>query len=276
MAAGYNPLIRLLRACSNAAEPTGFAMFPTAGFQLCRTPPQVHLLIPVMLPRRSLVLLLVSTLIPILCHASPSASSWREDFSGGMDQWWSEGGERVWVEGGRMRMWADDLKHPGGNVATAWSERPLPVDFELEVDAHVDSSSLGVNNINLFFSYTDPNGTPLKQTRDSRKSAAYNLYHQLNGYIITFVREEGKARMRIRRNPGFVLLAESRDGESDAGVTYTLNVRKQNGEIIFRINGREMVRAKDPKPWGEGLLGLRTFRTQLWWDNVRVRDLAVK
>ena len=205
--------------------------------------------------------------------AASAAAGWEEDFSGGMSRWWSEGGERVWVEDGRLRVWADAPAIAGGGVATVWSRRPLPADFELEVDAHVVSSSTGVNNINLFFCYADPAGRPLEETRDARRSADYNLYHQLNGYIATFVREAGAARIRLRRNPGFNLLVEQRGGETRAGVTYRLTLRKQGGEIVFSIDGREMARASDPTPWGGGLFGLRTFRTNLWWDNVRVRPL---
>jgi hypothetical protein len=71
-----------------------------------------------------------------------------------------------------------------------------------------------------------------------------------------------------------VLLAEHKEGECRAGVTYRLNVRKRGGEIVFAVDGRELARANDPNPWGGGLLGLRTFRTELWWDNVRVRPLG--
>ena len=202
-----------------------------------------------------------------------AAVGWEEDFSHGMAGWWSEGGERVWVQDGRLHVWADAPLVAGGGVATVWSRRPLPADFELEVDAHVVSSTTDVNNINLFFSYSDPAGRPLEETRESRRSAAYPLYHQLNGYIATFVKEAGAARIRLRRNPGFKLLVEQRGGDTRAGVTYRLTLRKQGGEISFCIDGREMARATDPNPLSGGLFGLRTFRTNLWWDNVRVRSL---
>ena len=208
-----------------------------------------------------------------LAGASSAAAGWDEDFSAGMSGWWPEGGERVWVEEGRLHVRADAPQVAGGGVNTVWSRRPLPADFELEVDAHVVSSSTDVNNINLFFCYSDPSGRPLEETRESRASAAYNLYHPLNGYIATFVKEAGAARIRLRRNPGFNLLKEHRGGESRAGLTYRLKVRKQAGEIVFSLDGSEVARARDPNPWSGGLLGLRTFRTHLWWDNIRVRPL---
>jgi hypothetical protein len=202
-----------------------------------------------------------------------------EDFSSGMDNWWVEGGERVWVHEGRLYIHADNPKMLGGGVATVWCKTPHGPNFVLEVDAHVVSSSLDVNNINLFFSYSDPFGKPLIETRGARKTADYGLYHLLNGYIITFLNDSrgaagsGKARIRIRRNPGFKLLAEDFRGSCRQGVTYHLRVTKRGGEITFGVNGETLLTARDPEPLGGGLFGLRTYRTNLWWDNVQLAAL---
>ena len=94
---------------------------------------------------------------------------------------------------------------------------------------------IDANNINLFFGYSDPSGKPLHETRDTRSAAACDLYHRLDGYIVTFLNEAGQARVRIRRNPGFRLLAETRSGECRQGLTYHLRVVKQKGEIAFYV-----------------------------------------
>lgn len=206
-----------------------------------------------------------------------------ENFSHGMADWWVEGGERVWVEDGRLHVKADPAgKGSAGAVATVWHRAVQPGDFDLELDAHVVSSSADANNINLFFGYTDPSGFPLEQTKHLRKNAAYSLYHQLNGYIVTFLNDaEGaggkaadgstKARVRIRRNPGFKLLAETFAYHCRPGVTYHLRLVKRGGEIRFAVDGKELLRATDPEPLGPGYFGLRTYRTWLWWDNIRLR-----
>ena len=138
---------------------------------------------------------LLALVLGALPLRSTAASGWQEDFSNGMSRWWTEGGERAWVDEGRLHLWADAPEQPGGGVATVWCRRPLPADFELEVDAHVTSSSIKANNINLFLCYADPSGRPLEVTRGQRSSAAYGLYHTLNGYIVTFLNEKGKARV---------------------------------------------------------------------------------
>ena len=198
--------------------------------------------------------------------AAKETVTFPEDFSAGMDRWWVEGGDRVWVEDGRLHVDADR------SVATVWCRTPHPPDFQLDLDAHVVSSSVDANNINLFFSYSDPAGRPLEETRESRRTAGYDLYHKLSGYIVTFLNDTQaeKARVRIRRDPGFHLLAEKFGGECRAGVTYHLRAIKRGGHIAFQVDGREVLKAEDSNPLGAGLLGLRTYRTNLWWDNVRV------
>jgi hypothetical protein len=207
-----------------------------------------------------------------------------EDFAAEMKNWWSEGGERVWVEDGRLHVKADNPKIPGGAVSTVWLRTPVTGDFRLETEAHVVSSTIAANNINLFFCYSDPSGKPLEETRESRRNAEYNLYHKLNGYIVTFLNDfegEGgrhpdgstKARYRIRRNPGFNLLSEKFADHCREGVTYRIGIVKSGGDIRLSIDGADVLSARDPDPLPGGLIGLRTFRTHLWWDNLRVTTL---
>lgn len=215
---------------------------------------------------------------------NPAASVIEEDFSHGMDNWWVEGGERVWVEDGRLHMRADNPAIPGGGVATAWCRTTHPGDFRLTLDAQVISSSTDANNINLFFCYRDPSGVPLFETRHQRAEANYGDYHRLRGHIITFLNggdagqrnPDGsfKARIRIRHNPGFRILAEKFDKQCRRGVPYQIGVTKRAGRITFSLDGESVLTAVDPDPAGAGLLGLRTFRTYLWWDNIRLERLG--
>lgn len=202
------------------------------------------------------------------------AAGIHEDFSRGMSDWWTEGGAGVRVEGGRLRVSADNPAVPGGGVATVWHRARHGDDFTIDVDAHVVSSSLQANNINLFLSYTDPSGAGLEESRDARRLAEYPFYHRLRGYIITFLNDteagHGMARVRIRRNPGFGLLAETYAYHCRAGRTYHLHVSKRGGAIRFSVDGKELLTAVDPEPLPGGWFGLRTFRTDLWWDNVRL------
>ncbi len=207
-----------------------------------------------------------------------------EDFSDGMGNWWVEGCDDVAVQDGRLVMRADNPDAESGSVSTAWCRTPHPADFVLELDAHVLSSRLDANNINLFLGFSDPSADDLYDSRRSRRSGAYKLYHDLQGTICTFLNDrlgeaephpDGSptARIRIRHCPGFQLLNEAFIGRCRQGKTYQIKVTKRKGLIVYEVDGRELLRATDPSPSDGGLLGLRTFATELWWDNVRLRGL---
>lgn len=210
-----------------------------------------------------------------------------EDFSDGMARWWVEGGERTWVQDNLLHMRADPTARGDGQVATAWLRQDLPADVRVSFDAHVISSSREVNNINVFLHFSDPDDTPLYDSRRNRESGAYELYHELNGYIITFLadkREESlalpegerPARIRIRRCPGFELLAETYAYNNVAGRTYHVEIEIQGGEIVFSVDGNELLRAQDSNPHQGGLLGLRTYRTHLTWSDIKATRLQTE
>ena len=208
-----------------------------------------------------------------------------EDFSHGLDDWWVEGGQRVWLADGRLHVRADpdrDQGEEGFAVATVWCRQSFPSDILIEFDAHVISSSLDVNNINFFLAYSDPSGRPLSASRDARAGARYGAYHGLNGHIVTFLRAgdhtypDGSAmgRIRIRHNPGFELLGETYAHHCEQGRTYHVAITKRGSTLSVAVDGITYCTVTDPDMQGAGLIGCRTFRSYLWWDNIRGTDLS--
>jgi len=191
------------------------------------------------------------------------------------DDWWVEGGERVWVDDGHLRVKADP---PGardpGYVCTVWHKTPVDGELHVAFDAHVIDSSCDANNINFFLLYADPAGTPLHETRGDRADGAYGHYHGLNGMIVTFLNDtdsgSGKARFRMRRCPGFRLVDENYDYHCRTGVTYHVELTRLGGEVACAVDGTTYLRWTDPDPLARGLIGFRTYRTDLWWDHLRV------
>lgn len=206
-----------------------------------------------------------------------------EDFESGTlsEDWWVEGGEKVWVEDGHLRVKADPSEKSGaGYVCTVWNKTAISGDVQVDFDAHVLSSTLEANNINFFLFYTDPEGKPLYETREERADGGYKHYHNLNGYIFTFlnagrqIEGDTRARIRMRRCPNFELLTETYDYHCQEGVTYHITITRKDGKLTFAVDGQVYLEKDDPEPWREGLFGLRTFHTDLWWDNITIKRLG--
>jgi hypothetical protein len=194
--------------------------------------------------------------------------------------WWTEGGQAVYVENGHLRVNADPalLKGPG-YVATVWLKKEFSGDIQIQFDAHVISSTIDTNNINFFLYFTDPDkGKTLYGTRNLRLDGLYGRYFGLNGYIFTFLRPPGAktdtARFRLHRCPGFELIAEKFASHSRVGETYHITITKRGKELTFAVDGKVYLRATDDKyNWSKGYIGFRTFQTDLWFDNLQIRQL---
>lgn len=203
--------------------------------------------------------------------------------------WWAEGGERVWIQDGRLWVRANalddiapDRGNVGGFVCTVWCGTEVGGDLRVEFDAHVVASAPGVNNVNLFCLYSDPSGQPLYDTRAERAGADYPLYHPLDGYIVTFLQDPAAtpradgtrpARFRLRRCPGFALLQETHGYHCQQDRTYRVCFERRGRRLTYAVDGTVYLSADDRAPHDRGLIGLRTFRTELWFDNLEVTAL---
>ncbi len=64
--------------------------------------------------------------------------------------------------------------------------------------------------------------------------------------------------------------AEAFTYPSREGITYHMAVVKRGGDIRFSVDGKAVLAATDSQPLAGDLLGLRTYRTWLWWSNLRL------
>jgi hypothetical protein len=202
------------------------------------------------------------------------------------ESWWVEGGQRVWIENGRLHVRANPKPddETESKVCTVWLDREFSGDIRVEFDAHVIASQRQVNNINFFFMYSDPTGRPLRESLTDRADASYRSYHDLNGYIVTFLQDVSnieqrwpdgmpKGRFRMRRCPGFNLIDETFDYHCRQGVTYRVAMIRQGTHLSYAVDGVVYAEAEDSNPLERGIIGLRTFGTELWWDNITVTAL---
>ena len=193
--------------------------------------------------------------------------------------WWCEGSKAVRIEKGRLRADAN-LDNNGENygASTIWLDRTFGGDLRVEFDAHVLASDGDKNNINFFFLFGDPSGGSLSRTKDERSDGEYGKYHTLNGYVFTFLADgdPDKARFRMRDEPGFNLLQETFAYECRQNKTYHVTVTKKGNRITYAVDGAVYLDKVDDAANPEhksGIIGFRTWHTDLWWDNVKVTEL---
>lgn len=189
--------------------------------------------------------------------------------------WWSEGCPGT-IKDGRLLIDADTSSF---RMSTVWLGKELEGKLSVEFDAHLISSKDKANNINCFLLYSNPDASPLEETKEERKEGSYKLYHQLNGYIFTFLANghENRARFRFRANPGFHLIAENYGYHCRLGETYKIKIEKNGNNFKYWVNGNKIME-KTIKNNGslpeKGLFGFRTWHTTLWFDNLVVKRLG--
>lgn len=179
-----------------------------------------------------------------------------EDFEGPANRWRFDGRGRAWVEDGRLQMDAD------GFESTAWFTEEMEGDLVIQYQAHI-LDPVNKNNINLFFMAT---ATDRGDVLDVPFTGSYPEYHKLPNYIWTIT----GSHTRLRRNPGFQILSEDKEALPTPHKTHDLTLVIRNGEIRCYIDGRLIHSYDDPHPHHKGKLAFRTFRTRLWWDNLRI------
>jgi len=222
----------------------------------------------------------------ISCHQFSTVPTekvfFHENFDSSVDSsilpasFWHEGSNAVRIENGHLRADANlDNNGEDYDVSTVWLNKTFTGDLRVEFDAHVLASDGDKNNINFFFLFSDPSGAPLSQTKDGRTDGKYGKYHKLNGYIFTFLANGNpdKARFRFRDDPGFNLLQENFAYECKQHKTYHITITKQDNRITYAVDGTVYLDTIDDAVNPEhtsGILGFRTWHTDLWWDNLKV------
>ena len=60
--------------------------------------------------------------------------------------------------------------------------------------------------------------------------------------------------------------------QSEAGQTYHIVITKKGNKLTYSVDGKVFNEWYDPDPLKFGYLGLRTFMTCLWVDNIIVKS----
>jgi hypothetical protein len=164
-----------------------------------------------------------------------------------------------------------------------WNRRVFPADFLLELDMSPCASTNGLTMV--FFCAAGKNGQDLFELSLPPRRADYAAYHSgaIANYTDSYWSRNTEAESvsnRLRRNPGFALVAEGPSlTTGPTNVTHRLRVLKAGAHIEVEVNGKVLFGWDDPgKPLGAGRIGLRSMEgvTMITYDNFKVWQVAPK
>lgn len=193
---------------------------------------------------------------------------WRADFG-------DESAFQVEAQGGDLQFAGDALAidcTENEDGVTVWRPETFPDDVLVEYTAtcHEDTGADGRTsgrNLNLFFAAVGDDGDPEVLTETDR-TGAYNEYHDLPNYIFTLTYRHS----RMRRDPGFENRSEFVVG-AQPDHAYDVQVLKRGDEIAAAVDGRLFHHWHDEDPHGEGWVGLRTWNTDVTYDEWAVYEV---
>jgi hypothetical protein len=158
-----------------------------------------------------------------------------------------------------------------------WNNRIFPADFLLEFDMNPEGSTSGLTIV--FFCATGPAGKDIFDLSLPPRRADYPTYHSgaISNYSDAYWSrntEEESASSRLRRNPGFQLVAEGPSlTKGPTNRTYKIRISKRGSHIEAAIDGKVALSWTDPQtPLGAGRIGLRSMEgvTAVTYSNFTV------
>ena len=193
-----------------------------------------------------------------LARESFNSANWRE-------RWVVEGAPELSVRDGRLVVVTEQ--------ATLWWREPLPANVAITLTAGVDGpAENNAANLNLILHARELDGRAYRFGR----SARYEDYHAIPNYIVTLTGGFQEGWSRLRRNPGFTILSEERSTRSEVGRTYQIRVLLADGRVRYWLDGKLIHDAVDPKPLPGGHFALRTWRSRVWWSDIRLVEVSRK
>jgi|GEM_PF-1004096 Domain of Unknown Function (DUF1080). len=199
-----------------------------------------------------------------LIHETFADETWRE-------RWVVEGDPEAVAREGRIHV-VTPREPSASDAATLWWREPLPANVLIEFTAGstFPADETNAANLNLFVHARELDGGAYRFGR----SGSYGEYHKIPNYIFTLTGGFQEGWARARRNPGFHLVSEDRTWRSEVGQSYRFRVLIAGGRLRCWIDGKQVHDFRDPDPLPDGHFALRTWRSRVWWSDVRVAALT--
>jgi hypothetical protein len=205
-------------------------------------------------------------------------------FVAGGGNWLGEGA-RPEVRQGRLFI---DARGPGVPGATVWCRRPFEGDVVIEYTVRVEKGE-GNTNLNFIACATAADGKSVLDSSAGR-TGAYGEYHAFPNYILTYLNSDDsdrqdrqaadpsklRVRVRLRRDPGFRLLAEVRRPQAiEKGRDYRFAVVLKGPRTALFVDGWEVLGHTDAEPLPRrGHVAFRTWATHMSVSEFRVSRIV--
>lgn len=159
-----------------------------------------------------------------------------------------------------------------GIGTTLWNKMDFPknliVKYRVRAEGKKEDNK---TNFNLFSHAKGMDGKSLIIGKESKRTGAYSQYHNIPNYISTFTFKHS----RIRKDPGFILLSDSKES-SVTDKTYQIVYTVRNGHIRSYVDGKKIHDVTDDTPLAGGKIGIRTWDTEAWWDDIEIGMIVEK
>lgn len=186
-------------------------------------------------------------------------------------RWAIEGSADFQASGGRLTVTTKPTAAGDDPGATLWWKEPLPANVLIEFTAGAMlPAENNAANLNLILHAKEVDGSSYRFGR----SGKYGGYHALPNYILTLTGGFQEGWARVRRNPSFHLLAENREIRSEPGRVYRVRVAIVEGRVRCWLDGRLIHDVQDAAPLDGGHFALRTWKSRVWWSDLRVYSLT--
>ena len=199
-------------------------------------------------------------------------------------EWIAEGNGGVDVVNGKLRASpfpfdknGNQLKNQPRSHLVIWNKHIFPENFLLEYEMNPNDSPSGLTIV--FFSATGANGEDIFDLTLPPRFADYKNYHSgaLANYSDSYFSRNTEVESltnRLRKNPGFALVAEGKSLTTGAAdKPFHIRILKFGGHIAMEVDGKTIFRWNDAgKPLGAGRIGLRSMEgvSLVSYDNFRV------
>lgn len=205
-------------------------------------------------------------------------------------EWIAEGNGGVDVRDGKLRASPLKFDSKGEQIPSKdrshlviWNKHIFPADFLAEFDMSPNGSTNGLTIV--FVCATSKNGGDIFDLALPPRQADYKTYHsgEIANYSDSYWSRNTEVESvsnRMRKNPGFTLVAEGKSLTTGAtSVTHHVRMLKIGGHIEMEINGKVIFKWDDPeKPLGAGRIGFRSMEgvSLITYDNFKVWKVSAK